>query len=114
MPHAVTCPDLSQYQRLASGQLSDAEREVLLKHLEGCDACATRLNALPEQDTLVGLIRQGQKPGDGDSGEAVALLVERLSKLLHAGEVPAGAAVNPPPAALAPLDASPVRPAARP
>jgi hypothetical protein len=98
MRNAVTCPELSQYQRLASGQLSEVEREGLLGHLQGCDACATRLNALPEQDTLVGLIRKGQTLGGDDSGEVVARLVERLSKL-RPGDVPAAVGPNPPPAA---------------
>jgi hypothetical protein len=33
MPTPVTCPDLSQYQRLASGELQDAGRDVLLRHI---------------------------------------------------------------------------------
>ena len=33
MPTPVTCPDLSQYQRLASGERQDAERDVLLRHI---------------------------------------------------------------------------------
>jgi len=33
IPTPVTCPDLSQYQRLASGELQDAGRDVLLRHI---------------------------------------------------------------------------------
>ena len=33
MPMPVTCPDLSPYQRLASGERQDAERDVLLRHI---------------------------------------------------------------------------------
>ena len=33
MPTPVTCPDLSQYQRLASGELQDVGRDVLLRHI---------------------------------------------------------------------------------
>ena len=33
MPTPVTCPDLSQYQRLAAGELQDVGRDVLLRHI---------------------------------------------------------------------------------
>ena len=35
------CPDLQQYQRMASSLLSDADKEALLRHLEGCDPWRT-------------------------------------------------------------------------
>jgi hypothetical protein len=80
MPGTTTCPDLGEYRRLASGQLSAVEKEALLEHLEGCDTCTARLNMLPEEDTLVGLIRQGQTIGEGVPRETIARMVERLSK----------------------------------
>src|SRR5271169_5375285 len=61
MPNAntnTTCPSLNQYQQLALGVLPDIEKESLLSHLEGCDACAQKLKTLPEPDTLVGMLRK--------------------------------------------------------
>jgi hypothetical protein len=81
MAKLVTCPDLAAYQRLASGLLPEAEQESLLGHLEGCDACAGRLTALPEPVKLAGLIRQAQMGGDRAADTAVQGLIERLSKL---------------------------------
>src|SRR5438046_2658782 len=81
MPTARACPDLAQYRRLASGQMSSAECETLLGHLEGCDACARRLEGLSEQDTLFKLIRQAQARVDAPAGQVVGRLVERLHKL---------------------------------
>src|SRR2546421_76567 len=97
MPMARACPDLAQYRRLASGQMSSAECETLLGHLEECDACARRLESLSEKDTLVELIRQAQTRADAPASELVARLVERLRKLRHIAEAktvpPAGLAV---------------------
>ena len=51
------CPEVQLYQRLAAGELADAEKEALLGHLEGCDACGRKLASLPAQDTLVDLLK---------------------------------------------------------
>src|SRR5581483_192181 len=59
----------------------DDDKEVLLGHLEGCDACAQKLNTLPESDTLVDLIRQAQTLSGDTCRRTIAELVERLSKL---------------------------------
>ena len=75
------CPDTRQYQRLASGLLADAEKESLLRHLEGCEACARKLNGLPEQDTLADLLRQARTLAEEPPREIIARLVEQLSKL---------------------------------
>ena len=84
MPIAKTdkaCPNLNQYQQLASGQLSEIEAESLLSHLENCDACAQKVKTLPEPDTLVGMLRQADTVGEEANKKAIAGLVERLSKL---------------------------------
>src|SRR5438067_6497182 len=93
MPSARACPDVSQYQRLScGGPLSFPEKEALLAHLEGCDACATQVEALSANDTLVELIRQSRTRGDVPKGETIARLVKQLRELRPnapaAGEVP--------------------------
>ena len=42
MPKALVCPDLLQFQRLASGKLPGPEEEILLQHLGNCDGCAEK------------------------------------------------------------------------
>ena len=78
MPTARACPDFAQYKRLASGELSSPESEVLLAHLESCDTCAQRLEALSPKGALVEHIRQARAQGDRPGGEAVARLMDRL------------------------------------
>jgi hypothetical protein len=49
MPTPITCPDLSQYQRLASGELQGAGRDVLLRHVGVTDPDGkVRLEGLPD------------------------------------------------------------------
>src|SRR5437868_2503476 len=93
MPNTNTdnaCPNLDQYQQLASGGLSDVEKESLLSHLENCDACAHKMKMLPEPDTLVGMLRLADTVGQETNQNAIAGLVERLSKL-RPEQAPAGA-----------------------
>jgi hypothetical protein len=61
--------------------LTDAEKEALLRHLEGCDYCASQLKGLPEPDTLAVLLRQAPTVAGAAPDEAIARLVERLSRL---------------------------------
>jgi WD40 repeat protein/serine/threonine protein kinase len=68
--------------------LSDAEKESLLRHLEGCEACARKLNGLPEQDTLADLLRQARTLAEEPPRETIARLVAQLSKL-RPGTAPA-------------------------
>ena len=77
MPRATVCPDLSQYQRLASGQLPGPEEEDLLAHLENCDGCARKIAALPEEDALVVKLRQAETRIDDPSGKNFPEGVER-------------------------------------
>src|SRR5262249_16782179 len=81
MLKSAACPDVRQYERLASAELTDFEKETLLEHLNGCDACAQKLSSLPEPDTLVGLIRQAKTLDDRASDSIVARLAGRLSQL---------------------------------
>ena len=81
MPQLNLCPDVAQFNRLAAGALSSADKDSLLEHLECCDACAQRLDTQPGQETLLELLRQGKSHGEGPPEEDVARLVARLSKL---------------------------------
>jgi formylglycine-generating enzyme required for sulfatase activity/serine/threonine protein kinase len=81
MPTTAACPDLTQYKKLASGELFSPEKDAVLDHLEGCDACATQVEGLSENDTLVELIRQASARGQPPGSEAVVRLVERFRKL---------------------------------
>jgi hypothetical protein len=84
---------LSQYQRLASGEVPDRDKDSLLGHLEACDRCAQMLASLPEPDTLVSLLRQPQTLGEEGPDEPVVRLVEQLSKL-RPGDEPAAEATH--------------------
>jgi hypothetical protein len=101
MALSAACPNLAQYQQLAAGRLPEAEQEALLDHLEHCAHCAHQLHTLPEQDTVVSLIRHAQTLGDRGSEKIIAGLVERLSKLRPA-HPPAGDAPIPAPPQPAP------------
>jgi serine/threonine protein kinase/uncharacterized membrane protein/phage FluMu protein Com len=81
MPPVASCPDLTRYQQLAAGKLAEADEEVLLAHLERCEACGRKLEVLGEPDALVGLLRQGRASGKDTASGPVARLIDRLSKL---------------------------------
>ena len=70
------CPNLNQYQQLASGQLAEIEAEWLLSHLENCAACAQTMKTLPEPDTLVGMLRQADTVAQETNKKEIAGLVE--------------------------------------
>jgi len=81
MPQVSACPDVDRYRQLAFDQSAPEEKQLLLEHLEGCDACAQQYEALPNQDMLVDLLRQARTPAEDANEEQVARLVERLSKM---------------------------------
>jgi WD40 repeat protein len=83
----TACPDVVQYERLAACQLSDAEKEPLLNHLEHCETCAEKLTALPQPDRLLSLLRNADTLGEASG--TIVRLVERLSNL-RPGQAPAG------------------------
>src|SRR5262245_11033840 len=97
MPTARACPDISQYKSLSFGQLSSADKEALLAHLEGCEACATQIEALSENDTLIELIRMSRTQAKGRAGQTIAQMVEQLRALRPtvqpAGEAPTQAPI---------------------
>jgi formylglycine-generating enzyme required for sulfatase activity/serine/threonine protein kinase len=80
MAKVSACPDRARYQQLASSQLSAADKEALLLHLEECDTCVRHLGAMPEQEKLIALIREGQARGEGPVAE-IDRLVQKLSAL---------------------------------
>jgi formylglycine-generating enzyme required for sulfatase activity/serine/threonine protein kinase len=89
MPRATDCPDLAAYKKLATGELLSPQLEAVLEHLERCEACASCVEALPENDTLVNLIRQTRTLCGRPGSDMVAGLVKRLSKLRAPEDRPA-------------------------
>ncbi|HEX5442202.1 MAG TPA: serine/threonine-protein kinase, partial [Pirellulales bacterium] len=70
------CPAWIQYTQLSSGKLSDADKDVLLRHLDTCDTCAQKVAALPQGDTLVraaGVASRSRKLPPGDTDQEVTL-----------------------------------------
>jgi len=91
MSVTVACPDANQFRRFLSGQMPAAEADVLLTHLEGCDACARQAAALADQDSLVALVRQSANQAEAVGSEKLSLIMQRLRKQYpantHAGDV---------------------------
>ncbi len=81
MRSVPVCPELADYQQLAAGKLIEADEGALLAHLERCEECARKLEALCEPDALVSLIRQARASQAGTEGRPVARLIARLSRL---------------------------------
>jgi serine/threonine protein kinase len=81
MKTTAACPELSQCEKLITGQLPSPEIDSLLDHMASCDACVQQVEALLEKDTLVDLIRQARTLADAPPKETVARLVERIRKL---------------------------------
>ena len=46
MSHASPCPDLALLERLRAGAVTEPERKAIERHLELCDACNGKLEAL--------------------------------------------------------------------
>ncbi len=76
MPPAV-CPEIAEYKRLAAGQLTSVQKEAVLLHLEHCPACTKKLGALPDDDTLFGLLDQDTLAGIPGE-QKIARLIHRL------------------------------------
>jgi WD40 repeat protein len=81
MPSTAACPQIERYQALAAGQMSEADKETLLTHLEGCPRCAERLGSLAHEDTLLELLRQTETLNDHLPRETIQRLIERVRNL---------------------------------
>jgi serine/threonine-protein kinase len=101
----MSCPNRSDLERLALGQLPEPEAEALGQHILNCSQCAERLQSLQAVDPLVAHLREAgarQPPTDDSTVDA---LVERLVHAAPArtgGSTTAtGVAPGPPAAAVA-------------
>src|SRR5262245_41994405 len=77
----MACPDEKTLELLVRGQLSDADAELLARHLEECDQCAATIHALPADDTLIAAARAQAPPQSPFEQQAVEALIGRLSGL---------------------------------
>ncbi len=81
MPTSLACPDRRDLERLAHGQLGEAEAEPLARHVLGCAACAELVNSLQADDRLLADLRAAPGRGPG-ANPFVEGLVERLVRAL--------------------------------
>ncbi len=88
MNKLASCPDIREYHGLASGQLPAETKESLLRHLEECDACVLKIQALPAEDTLVGWIQRVKTLSGRPEEKQLAPLIQRLIQLRQAGTTP--------------------------
>ena len=66
------CPTTNQLKLLSGGQLNEQDSDVLLLHLQGCDACQAEIGTLDhEGDTLVGDLKRLQTADAADSDFAM-------------------------------------------
>jgi hypothetical protein len=89
MATTSTCPQPSELQKLATGNLPPLDMESMVQHLESCDGCLARVQALPSADTLLDLLAQARTLTDGPEEPIVTRLIARLKEL---GKTPAPAA----------------------
>jgi len=88
MNKLAVCPDINAYHSLASGQLSAETKESLLRHLEGCDSCVRKVQALPAQDSLIACIQQIKTSSGEPQDKQLAPLIQRLIQLRQTGAAP--------------------------
>jgi len=75
------CPDISRFEELLAGNVSEAEQEELGKHIEQCDDCRRRLEELAGDVSVV-------SDNVGDAGQPAADAPQRdgaIEKLLAEG-----------------------------
>jgi predicted Ser/Thr protein kinase len=77
MNDILGCPPPNVLQRLALGQLPDADAQRLEQHILSCTDCANRLNSLLSKDPVAAPLRSGVRQSIGDSPTAKAP-IERL------------------------------------
>ncbi len=90
-----TCPTVSELEQLATGLLSAAQTEILVQHLERCQACLDRLAKLSPSDTLADLLTRAKTLSGEAQHPLLTGVIERLSQM---GQTPAA---GPKPLALA-------------
>src|SRR5690242_14594795 len=97
MRNSTPCPDMRSYQSLVASQMPVAEKEALLQHLEGCDVCATKIQALPQPDKLLSYLRQAKPASSAAEDKQLAPLIRRLIQLQPsaAGATPGNGAATP-------------------
>lgn len=75
MAPGTACPPAAAWERLAAGTARAEEEERLLGHLEGCDACAALLAAIPDRFLPAGFDGTRTTPPD----ERTRRIVESLA-----------------------------------
>jgi formylglycine-generating enzyme required for sulfatase activity/serine/threonine protein kinase len=83
------CPTAADWQRLASGQVSEEEAESLEGHLLGCAACLQVVESLPADDPVLGPLEQAAPAGPPHGGDTDVWL-RRLKEVLPWHGVPGG------------------------
>jgi hypothetical protein len=81
MTIAASCPEAALLQQFALGRLSAADIETLAAHVENCDRCARRLEALPARDTLIEAMSAQATAVNEPLSNVVNGLIERLRAL---------------------------------
>jgi serine/threonine protein kinase len=80
MPQPTTCPSPQHLAQLRQGRVPFSLVEELAKHLEQCEACVRTFQTLPQEDTLVEVLRAQAVPRQ-QAGVAIERLMERLRSL---------------------------------
>src|SRR5580698_4994321 len=82
MPALATCPNVQMLEQLASGSLADDLVEPLLDHLEGCSACATKIQGMSNADTLIETMRRLPSVDDSEEDGSIARrIIDQLTRL---------------------------------
>jgi len=79
MPKLPVCPEVSELQQLAVGQIPPPELDALVHHLEVCPNCFDKLKALSPADTLVDVLGKVKLLAQEPEEEAVSRVIERLT-----------------------------------
>jgi hypothetical protein len=92
----VICPDPNRLEGLLHGSLSDEQQRELTQHLDTCDRCQQRLEALAGGNSSWshGIRRAGEQPPASDSAFWTAL--RALEKEVHAADTQAEQAESDP------------------
>jgi serine/threonine protein kinase len=88
MVKTSACPDVSTLKKLAVADLPPDEMELLLGHLQECDACLAKLPTFATTDTLVDVLAKTKTLSNSPDDPLLAAVIERLAKL---GQTPATA-----------------------